>query len=567
MTRSSQFGVAILVLAALLTAGCGQSEAGAVFQALLDRRRRHQAQVRPTRDGLWHAHVVGASPWIRDVAAGWLGRAGPGGLIDGATPLRPGGRAPGRGRTRTDVLATTGARGSMLAVDLGSDRDLPPLMLVLAEDAAGIRPRQLKVLVADQVAGLPGVRGLPVRTDERRNDAASVRFDYTIDDRTSGPSASLEPLSVRWSGVRVSFIAPGSAFDAARSDFEIIAASLRFGIRPGSSSLGGPCGPRRLPAWTREGPSRSWTSSIGRASAASLCRPALRPRSCDYWEDDVRGAEAARPGWWEVSAPAPERSRLPRLSDNPSRHRPAVGHNPFAPTRSPPLFDAFADDPDEVVEPIRPDPAAAPSADPAGEPRKLGLLSGASASSVPTPRSWSRRARRPSTPSSGRSRPIRAPSGSGKALPTAAPDAAPRGHHVHRDCHRRREVVGSPRCSSAPSAMTSLRGFSAIEAYPDLTLPADEASAASPPFWVTCGFEVAADDDRFPVMRRGSSHKPAPDRASFLHSSGGWLVEAVPNLSEGERTEVIERIAAAADGAAGAWLLHRTSDVDPVGPC
>jgi glutamate formiminotransferase len=40
------------------------------------------------------------------------------------------------------------------------------------------------------------------------------------------------------------------------------------------------------------------------------------------------------------------------------------------------------------------------------------------------------------------------------------------------------------------------------------------------------------------------------------------IVEAVPNLSEGQRTEVMERLAAAADGAAGAWLLHRTSDID-----
>ena len=46
------------------------------------------------------------------------------------------------------------------------------------------------------------------------------------------------------------------------------------------------------------------------------------------------------------------------------------------------------------------------------------------------------------------------------------------------------------------------RGFSAVEAYPDLTLDPDEASAASPGFWVACGFVTAADDERFPVMRR-----------------------------------------------------------------
>jgi ribosomal protein S18 acetylase RimI-like enzyme len=46
------------------------------------------------------------------------------------------------------------------------------------------------------------------------------------------------------------------------------------------------------------------------------------------------------------------------------------------------------------------------------------------------------------------------------------------------------------------------RGFSAIEAYPDLTLSTDEASAADPAFWRRCGFELVEDDERYPVMRR-----------------------------------------------------------------
>jgi len=47
------------------------------------------------------------------------------------------------------------------------------------------------------------------------------------------------------------------------------------------------------------------------------------------------------------------------------------------------------------------------------------------------------------------------------------------------------------------------RGFSAIEAYPDLTLATDEASAAVPGFWLRCGFELVIDDERYPVMRLG----------------------------------------------------------------
>ena len=40
------------------------------------------------------------------------------------------------------------------------------------------------------------------------------------------------------------------------------------------------------------------------------------------------------------------------------------------------------------------------------------------------------------------------------------------------------------------------------------------------------------------------------------------VVEAVPNVSEGRRLDVVDRLAAAADGTPRARLLHRTSDAD-----
>jgi hypothetical protein len=46
------------------------------------------------------------------------------------------------------------------------------------------------------------------------------------------------------------------------------------------------------------------------------------------------------------------------------------------------------------------------------------------------------------------------------------------------------------------------RGFSAVEAYPERGAPPDATSAATPEFWVRAGFELAVDDDRFPVVRR-----------------------------------------------------------------
>jgi hypothetical protein len=231
MTRSSQFGVLVLAIAALLTAGCS-GQTGAVFQALLD--PPPAASGEGSSDGAtasetptWWAHPHG---YAMSLPTGWVALdlevSSTERLLSVLEDIHPGATE----RVR-EVLATTGARGSMLAVDLGSDRDVPPLMLVLAEDAAGIRPRQLKVLIADQVAALPGLRGLPVRTDERRNAAASVRFDYTIDDPELG-ALRIRSSLYRYGGQAyvVSFIAPESDFDAARSDFETIAASLRFGI-------------------------------------------------------------------------------------------------------------------------------------------------------------------------------------------------------------------------------------------------------------------------------------------------------------------------------------------------
>jgi hypothetical protein len=46
------------------------------------------------------------------------------------------------------------------------------------------------------------------------------------------------------------------------------------------------------------------------------------------------------------------------------------------------------------------------------------------------------------------------------------------------------------------------RGFSAVEAYPEARAAEDATPAARPEFWLRAGFELAADDDRFPVLRR-----------------------------------------------------------------
>jgi len=58
--------------------------------------------------------------------------------------------------------------------------------------------------------------------------------------------------------------------------------------------------------------------------------PGFDHRSCDYWENDVRGSKAARAAWWEAASPPPKPKPRPR-SDN-----------PFAPTSDEdPTFNPF----------------------------------------------------------------------------------------------------------------------------------------------------------------------------------------------------------------------------------
>jgi hypothetical protein len=46
------------------------------------------------------------------------------------------------------------------------------------------------------------------------------------------------------------------------------------------------------------------------------------------------------------------------------------------------------------------------------------------------------------------------------------------------------------------------RGFAAVEAYPEVGALPDATSAAAPGFWLAAGFSIAAEDERFPVVRR-----------------------------------------------------------------
>ena len=212
-------------------------------------------------------------------------------------------------------------------------------------------------------------------------------------------------------------------------------------------------------------------------------------RTCDYWEDADRGSKASRPAWLDVAAP--RRSPAQALSEN-----------PFAPAPKQPTVNPFASDDDqESFNPFAPTVARErPLRE--GVPRKLALLDrgrgvfGSYAKVLQVdgeavaycqfgplsayPRANRLRELYPQLPES----PLPA------VITCIATTAdARRGGHAKRLVN---EVL----------ADLAGRGFSAVEAYPDLTLGENEASGARPGFWHELGFVTAVDDERYPVMRR-----------------------------------------------------------------
>lgn len=219
-------------------------------------------------------------------------------------------------------------------------------------------------------------------------------------------------------------------------------------------------------------------------------------RSCDYWENAVRGSKAARPHWWQpATVPSPEPEK-PTVSDNPfaPAGRQADEFNPFSTASR----EAAADD---VGNPFAPAPPARRSAD-RGGPRKLALLNRGEAVF-------------------GSYAKVLTIDGAAAVFAQFGPlSAYPRAQRI-RDLYPKLPQTPLPavitciattsdargrglgaRLVAAVCDDLAGRGFAAIEAYPDLTLDTDEASSADPAFWVGCGFEIAADDERFPVLRR-----------------------------------------------------------------
>jgi ribosomal protein S18 acetylase RimI-like enzyme len=233
--------------------------------------------------------------------------------------------------------------------------------------------------------------------------------------------------------------------------------------------------------------------------------PGFDHRTCDYWEDDRRGSKAARLSWLEAAPPPAAR---PALTDNPfAPPDRGPSFNPFAPKganrpAAGSFLDPFADEDDTAMDnPFAPKRERGPAV-PSDAPRKLQLLGrglavfGSYAKVLEAdgeaavycqfgPLSAYPRAQRvrdlyPKLPSA----PLPA------VITCIATTSAARGMGLAKDL-----------VEAVVEDLTA-RGFSAVEAYPEPEARPDATSAANPAFWRACGFELAVDDDRFPVVRR-----------------------------------------------------------------
>ncbi|MBX3031295.1 MAG: hypothetical protein KF809_14200 [Chloroflexi bacterium] len=244
-------------------------------------------------------------------------------------------------------------------------------------------------------------------------------------------------------------------------------------------------------------------------------------RTCDYWEDADRGSNHHRAGWLDTAprGTRPTSDRAAPLTSNPfappargsDQARDALAAALFGDTPDDPMADAPAlgsltdpldDDPFGASDwnPFAPTPArpAGPGVD---APRKLRLLtrglgvfgsyarvaiddemSVAYAQFGPLsayPRAQRLRELYPALPA--------APLPAVITCIAATPEGHARGHArdlVADVCHE-----------------LGRRGFAAVEAYPDLTRPVTETSAGTPAFWQACGFVLAVEDERYPVVR------------------------------------------------------------------
>ena len=189
----------------------------------------------------------------------------------------------------------------------------------------------------------------------------------------------------------------------------------------------------------------------------------------------------------------------------PPPRKPSLADNPFAPAPSGPAFNPFLDGDDDDGEPENPFAPRVVRERPAlaGVPRKYALLDRgrgvfgtyAKVGMVgDRPVAYAQFGPLSAYPRAQRVRDL---------YPQLPASPLPGRHHLHRD-HAR----GSRRRTRPGAGGGRLRRpRRRVASRPSRRIPRpacdpDATSAATPGFWLGCGFVVAVDDDRFPVMRR-----------------------------------------------------------------
>jgi GNAT superfamily N-acetyltransferase len=245
---------------------------------------------------------------------------------------------------------------------------------------------------------------------------------------------------------------------------------------------------------------RDVTDATGFALVPPCADPGFDHRSCDYWEDADRGSKAARLSWLEggsaATEPAPRRSGNPFGLDDDD-----AGFNPFAPAASGPAVNPFAPSGEAAFNPFAPAPKAAPSVG-GDAPPKLRLLGrglavfGSYAKTLlvdDEPAAYAQFGPLSAYPRAQRTRELY-PALPASPLPAVitciASTSAARGQGLAA-------MLVEAVCDDLAG-----RGFAAVEAYPEVGTRPDATSAATPAFWERLGFEIAAADDRWPVLRR-----------------------------------------------------------------
>jgi GNAT superfamily N-acetyltransferase len=218
--------------------------------------------------------------------------------------------------------------------------------------------------------------------------------------------------------------------------------------------------------------------------------PAFDHRSCDYWEDADRGSKARR--------------SLARAAAPPPRPAPALADNPFAAAASGSAFNPFLEERDSVSasqNPFAPARPSRPGAVAPDAPSKLALLSrglaifGSYAKVLLVddqpcgytqfgplsayPRALRLRELYPQLPEA----PLPA------VITCIATTAEARGKGL------------AMRLVAEVCRDLGARGFSAVEAYPEIGADPDATSSANPAFWTAAGFDLVVADGRFPAFR------------------------------------------------------------------